>query len=211
MELAFLQNEFNRLQNIYGDSSLDSITSGGQYTNPDICFIFMNPTGRNIASNKEWTGIKSPWLGTKNVWNIFSKLNMLDEGIYTEILKRKPMEWDYDFSNTVYGDIKNRGIYITNLAKCTQVDARPLHNAVFKEYLKLLVEELNIVKPKKIVTFGNQVSSIFLDTNISVSKYRKNIFKKYDINTLPTYYPVGQGRRNMNLAVEDIEWFMKEA
>lgn len=207
MDWLSLQNEFNRLQNIYGDSSLDSITSGGQYTNPDICFIFMNPTGRNIASNKEWKGIKSPWLGTKNVWNIFSKLNMLDEEIYTEILKRKPNEWDYDFANIVYEDIKNRGVYITNLAKCTQTDARPLPNTVFREYLKLLVEELNIVKPKKIVTFGNQVSSIFLDTNISVSKYRKNIFKKYDINTLPTYYPVGQGRRNMDLAVEDIEWF----
>lgn len=207
MDWLSLQNEFNRLQNIYGDSSLDSITSGGQYTNPDICFIFMNPTGRNIASNKEWKGIKSPWLGTKNVWNIFSKLNMLDEEIYTEILKRKPNEWDYDFANIVYEDIKNRGVYITNLAKCTQTDARPLPNTVFREYLKLLVEELNIVRPKKIVTFGNQVSSIFLDTNISVSKYRKNIFKKYDINTLPTYYPVGQGRRNMDLAVEDIEWF----
>ncbi len=203
-------NEFNRLQNIYGEPTLDSIISGGQYINPDICFIFMNPTGRNIAAEKSWTSIKSPWLGTKNVWNIFSKLNMLDEEIYTEILKRKPMEWDYDFANRVYEDITNRGIYITNLAKCTQLDARPLPNKIFKEYLDLLFKELDIVKPKKIVTFGNQVSSIFLDTNISVSRDRKKIFMHNDISTLPVYYPVGQGRRNMDLAVEDIEWFMNQ-
>lgn len=201
-------NEFNRLQNIYGEPTLDSIISGGQYVNPDICFIFMNPTGCNIAAEKSWTSIKSPWLGTKNVWNIFSKLNMLDEEIYAEILKRKPNEWDYDFANRVYEDITKRGIYITNLAKCTQIDARPLPNKVFKEYLYLLFKELDIVKPKKIVTFGNQVSSIFLDTNISVSKERKKIFTKNNIPTLPVYYPVGQGRRNMDLAVEDIEWFM---
>lgn len=210
MQLLDLQNEFNKLQDIYGEVNFDPIISGGQYTTPDICFIFMNPTGRNIAAEKSWSSIKSPWLGTKNVWNIFSKLNMLDEGIYTEILKRKPMEWDYDFANRVYEDITNRGIYITNLAKCTQLDARPLPNKVFKEYLDLLFKELEIVKPKKIVTFGNQVSSIFLDTNISVSKERKKIFMHNNIPTLPVYYPVGQGRRNMDLAVEDIEWFINQ-
>jgi uracil-DNA glycosylase len=201
-------DEYTQLQNRYGEPTLDSIISGGQYTGPNVCFIFMNPTGRNVAANKSWKAIKSPWLGTKNIWKIFSELRMLDEEIYVEILKRKPMEWDYSFANRVYGNIEKRGIYITNLAKCTQVDARPLPNKVFKEYLDLLFKELDIVKPKKIVTFGNQVSSIFLDTNISVSKERKNIFMKNNIPTLPVYYPVGQGRRNMDLAVEDIEWFM---
>lgn len=200
--------ELNRLQNIYGDTTLDPIISGGEFNNPKLCFVFMNPTGRNVAANKEWKDIKAPWLGTKNIWEMFYKLALIDSDIYSDIKSRKPTDWDYDFANKVYENIKNKGIYITNLAKCTQTDARALPDRIFKEYLKLLDEELNIVKPKKVVTLGNQVSSIFLDKKISVSQTRKIIFERNNINVLPVYYPVGQGRRNMDLAVEDIKWFM---
>lgn len=207
-----LLQEYNKLQNIYGEKTLDSITFGGQEHNPDICFIFMNPTGRNIAANKGWKGIKSPWIGTKNVWKLFKQIGIFDEKIFKEIMGRKPYDWDYTFAEKVYEEVSNRGIYITNLAKCTQIDARPLSNSVFEEYRKLLLEELNIVKPKKIVTFGNQVSSIFLERSISVSKERKNIqickILNYKYPVLPVYYPVGQGQRNMNKAIEDIKWFL---
>lgn len=86
-----LLEKYNKLQNQYGDPSLDSITSGGQFQNPDICFVFMNPTGRNVAANKEWKDIKSPWIGTKNVWDMFFQLDMLDREVYTEIKRRKPL------------------------------------------------------------------------------------------------------------------------
>ena len=71
--------EYNKLQKKYGDPSLDSITFGGCKKNPDICFVFMNPTARNITASKEWTGIKSPWVGTKNVWGFFQKIGFIDE------------------------------------------------------------------------------------------------------------------------------------
>ena len=47
---------YDKLQLKYGDKNLDSIYNGGYTNNPDICFVFMNPTGRNIASSKEWHG-----------------------------------------------------------------------------------------------------------------------------------------------------------
>ena len=37
----------------------------------------------------------------------------------------------------------------------------------------LLYKEIEIIKPKKIIVFGNQVSSIFLNKKISVSEWRK--------------------------------------
>ena len=52
----------------------------------------MNPTGRNIASSKDWKGIKSPWIGTKNIWDLFYALDLLDEKIYTKIKSIKGME-----------------------------------------------------------------------------------------------------------------------
>ena len=49
MNLKQLEKEYDKLQIKYGDKNLDSIYNGGCSNNPDICFVFMNPTKRNIA------------------------------------------------------------------------------------------------------------------------------------------------------------------
>lgn len=65
-----------------------SIYNGGCTKNPNICFVFMNPTGRNIASCPQWKGRRSPWIGTKNIWKLFYKIGLLDEEIYQEIISK---------------------------------------------------------------------------------------------------------------------------
>ena len=57
MNLEDLKKSYDKLQLKYGAKELDSIYNGGCTTNPDICFVFMNPTGRNIASSKNWKGL----------------------------------------------------------------------------------------------------------------------------------------------------------
>lgn len=204
-----LVKEYDRLQEKYGDPNLDSITFGGCLKNPDVCFVFMNPTARNITASKEWKGIKSPWVGTKNVWNLFNQLGVIDDEIYTRIRNIRGSEWTYEFANEVYSQVAKNKFYITNLAKCTQVDARALPDSVFRNYLKLFLQEMEIVKPKKLILFGNQVSSIVLGEKISVSLVRKkefllnNKFKCYSV-----YYPVGNGRFNVDKAIEDILYIM---
>lgn len=201
-----LHSEYDNLQLKYGNPTLSSIYGAGCINNPEIMFIFMNPTGRNISSIPSWKGLRAPWIGTKQVWDIFESLGLLQFEIYFKIKSIKPEKWDYKFVNEVYTDIQNHSVFITNLGKCTQIDARPLNNSIFKEYLNLMYKEIEIVNPKKIVTFGNQVSSILLGRNISVSDYvddQKEILKGYEI--YPTYYPVGQGRRNMPLAIDRIK------
>ena len=68
MKIEELKKEYDKLQIKYGAKQLDSIYNGGCEENPNVCFVFMNPTGKNIASDKSWEGRKSPWLGTKNIW-----------------------------------------------------------------------------------------------------------------------------------------------
>ena len=202
LQVVQLHKEYDRLQLKYGDPTLSSIYGAGCINNPEVMFIFMNPTGKNISSSHSWKGLRAPWIGTKQVWDIFENLGLLQSKIYLKIKNIRPEEWYYDFANEVYTDIQNHSTFITNLAKCTQIDARPLNNSVFKEYLDLMYKEIEIINPKKIVTFGNQVSSILLDKNISVSKYlgdEGEVLNGYEI--YPTYYPVGQGRRNMPLAI----------
>lgn len=214
MQVEKLLKKFDELQNIYGDKDLDAIYGAGQTENPKLCLVFMNPTGRNVASDKMWTGLKAPWIGTKNVWKMFYQLGFIDEEFFNEINKRKPDDWDYDFTKRVYEKIRDNSIYITNLSKATQIDARPLKDDVFKKYLDLFKEEIEIINPEIIITFGNQVSSVLLGKNIKVSEYRKKheILDNNESNfkVFPVYYPVGQGMRNMPKAKEDIDWIIKD-
>lgn len=112
MILEELKSKYDKLQEKYGAKELDSIYNGGCTENPDICFVFMNPTKRNIASSKEWKGIKSPWIGTKNIWDLFYKLDLVDEKIYEKIKRIKGSEWTEEFAEEVYNDVKNINILL---------------------------------------------------------------------------------------------------
>lgn len=208
MNLEDLKKEYDKLQLKYGDKNLDSIYNGGCEENPDICFVFMNPTGKNIASSKSWKGIKSPWIGTKNIWDLFYAVNLLDKDIYDKIRSIKGTDWTEDFAVEVYNNVKKHKYFITNLGKCTQIDARPLPDSVYKKYLHLLEKEIEIINPKVVVLLGNQVSSVVLGEKVSVSLCRKKQFKKYINGKYYTcysvFYPVGNGRFNIDKSIEDI-------
>ena len=213
MQVTKLFNKFDELQEIYGDKNLDAIYGCGDINNPKLCLVFMNPTARNVSANKNWTGIKAPWIGTKNVWNMFYQLGLFSKVFIDEINSKKPADWDYEFSETVYKKVCDNSIYITNLSKATQIDARALTNDIFKKYIELFKSEIDAIKPNVIITFGNQVSSVLLNKNIKVSEYRKK-YELLEINGVsykifPVYYPVGQGMRNIKTAKEDIDWIIK--
>ena len=212
-KLIKLNKSYDKLQRIYGDSSLHSIYNGGCSNNPDLCFVFMNPTSKNISSQSSWNGPHYPWLGTKNIWNLFYKLNLLDQDIYFKIKEYKHKEWTEEFSNQVYESITNHKCFITNLGKCTQKDARPLPNYVYQEYLELLFKEITIIDPKVIILFGNQVSSLVLNQKISVSNSRKKLYlkkiKNKEYKFYSVYYPVGNGIFNIDKSIEDINWIIE--
>ena len=59
MKLDDLNKKYDKLQIKYGSKDLNSIYNGGCDVSPKICFVFMNPTRRNIASSKNWKGLKA--------------------------------------------------------------------------------------------------------------------------------------------------------
>ena len=210
MKLEDLNIEYDKLQKKYGAKELSSIYNGGCKENPDICFVFMNPTGRNIASDLSWEGPRSPWIGTKNIWTLFHKLNLVSDDTYESIRSKKGKEWTPEFAKQVYKDVENHKVFITNLGKCTQIDARPLPDSVYLKYLKYLEKEIELINPKVIILFGNQVSSIVLKEKISVSTSRKKEYikkiNKKDYKCYPVYYPIGNGIFNIDKSIEDINW-----
>ena len=118
-------------------------------------------------------------------------IGLLNEEIYENIITKKLQEWDEKFADLVYENVEKHKYFITNLGKCTQVDARVLPNSVYTQYLDLLCKEIEIIKPKIIITLGNQVSSIVLN-------------KVY-----PVYYPIGNGMMNIEKAIEDIKFIIE--
>lgn len=214
MKIKDLNKYYDKLQLEYGEPTLSSIYNGGCEDNPDICFVFMNPTGKNVASTKEWKGRRSPWIGTKNIWKLFYNVGLIEEELFNKIQKMKAAEWTEEFADYVYSKVEENKYYITNLGKCTQVDARPLPDSVLKQYLELLYKEIDIVNPKKIIVFGNQVSTIFLGQKICVKSVRKQEFKikinNKEYPVYPVFYPIGNGMRNIDLAIEDIKYIMND-
>jgi len=112
MQLEDLIIEYDKLQTKYGDKELDSIYNGGCSKNPNLCFVFMNPTRRNIASSKEWNGLKSPWIGTKNVWDLFYCLSLIDDSYYQKIRSMKGSEWSEEFAEELTNMLSLRNILL---------------------------------------------------------------------------------------------------
>ena len=214
MNIKDLNVEYDKLQLEYGEPTLSSIYNGGCEKNPDVCFVFMNPTGKNIASTREWKGRRSPWIGTKNIWKLFYRIGIINRDLFDNIKSKKACEWTEEFADLVYKEIENKKVFITNLGKCTQIDARPLPDRVLKEYLELLYKEIEIINPKKIIVFGNQVSSIFLNKKICVKSVRRQEFKiKIVDKEYPVYsvfYHIRKRMRNIELAVEDLNYILNK-
>jgi len=213
LQVKHLKKSIDKLQKIYGNPELKSIYGAGCISSPEILFLFMNPTARNISSSPNWGGIRAPWIGTKNIWRLLHALDILDSNTFRAIQENGQEIWTKEFAENIYNSLNKKSVYVTNLAKCTQDDARALKDGVFKAYLENTKEEIYIVNPAKIISFGNQVSSILLNQNIKVSEYKKQEKEVVNINgkifdVYPVYYPIGQGLRNIHKAIRRIKDIM---
>ena len=213
IQLTHLFPAFQHLQHIHGDKKLFPVYGAWCTKRPKLFLLFMNPTGRNISCTNEWKWLRAPRLGTKNIWKLLTSLWTISKETFDHIQKLKPTERTESFSLKVYQEIASNGVYISNLAKCTQTDARPLKDSVFKEYLDLIYEEIDHIKPQHIISFGNQVSSIVLNKKVTVSSYIKNNheplhIKKNNYKVYPTFYPVGQGMRNLPKAITKVQYIL---
>lgn len=208
------ENMKERAQKEFGHPDYRAIYGTGCITRPDVCLILMNPTARNVSVHKDWKGLRASWLGTKNIWKLLYQLNLLDEKVFTATQNKKPQDWNDKFARSLYAELAKKKVFLTNLARSTQPDARPISNSVFAACVPLMEEEIRFIKPKVVITFGNQVSSALLKRPIKVSESRKKSFgiktKDFDYTVYATYYPVGMGIMNMGKAVEDIKWILSK-
>ncbi|MBI5140318.1 MAG: hypothetical protein HZA94_02645 [Candidatus Vogelbacteria bacterium] len=214
IQIKHLKSKTDLLQKKFGHPDYRAIYGTGCITQPDVCLILMNPTARNVSVHKSWKGLRASWLGTKNIWKMLYKLDLLDKQTFAATQNKKTQDWDDTFSRDLYTKLASKKIFLTNLARSTQPDARPLSNSIFSACAPLMEEEIDFIKPKVVITFGNQVSSALLKRPIKVSESRRKSFelktKNGNYTTYATYYPVGMGMMNMGKAVEDVKWILSK-
>lgn len=209
LQIDSLKPAVDALQKKHGHRDYVALYGTGCTKNPKVMFLFMNPTAKNLTVHKNWKGLRAPWVGLKNTWKLLYQLEYIDKTTNDIIQKMKPGDWTNDFAEKIYTQVAKNKAYLTNLARCTQPDARYVADVVFRESREITLQEIQTINPKIIIAFGNQVATNLLEQNIAVSHWRTKkvhlVIGKKTFDVYPTYYPVGMGLRNMAKACEDIK------
>lgn len=198
----------------YGDHSLDAISGAGQISKPKLALVFINPTHRNISTSKSWGGIKAPWIGCANIWQLFADAGLIDQSL-NELIQKTKIGWTEDFALQVYEHVAKKDLYITNIVKWAGLDAKLPEKEKLKLYAPLLIKELEDLGAEKVVLFGQltfeavlrelsiKPSGSFGSINESMLSGKKVFQIDSSIGAItPCYFPVGQGIKNKAKAVQ---------
>lgn len=203
-------------QQYYGDHTLDAISGAGQIKQPELALVFINPTHRNISTSPDWSGLKAPWIGCANIWQLFADAGLIGEEMNLAIQAAKT-DWSERFAVDVYGHVASQDLYITNIVKWAGLDAKLPEREKIRLYAPLLLKELEMVQPKRIIAFG-QLTFDGLLRELGVKPQEKfGAMNEITLHTgvaqgvqteigeiIPCYFPVGQGIKNRAKAIETL-------
>jgi uracil-DNA glycosylase len=85
--------------------------------------------------------------------------------------------------------LKEEQIYFTHTVKCRPQEDRIPENNEVQACNKILQHEIDIIKPKVIVTLGTLASANLLNSEEPISKLRGTIYDYQGIALMPTYHP----------------------
>jgi len=187
----------------FPENKLMPILGNGKTLQPKFMFIFINPTRANISSDPGWKGPRFPFIGTKQVWRIFHRAGMFDDGLMNEI--NHSGAWSPELTSKVLDSLKSRSFYFTNIVKWTGHDSALPDSEKIKLFLPILEREIEIVKPECIMTFGLIPFESMTGQKIKLKDYYSEVMKSEKLRpfekqygslktkVIPCYFPVGRG------------------
>lgn len=202
-DCKFCRADKNLLQHIHGFGAL----------NPNLMLILINPTYRNISSDPKYKGTRFPFIGVRQFWKVLADGGLIDR----KIVKNLPIraKWKNEHTKQIQKELIRKKLFLTNVVKCCYNHGSYPENRVIAAHLKLLAEEIKIVRPKKIVAFGGLVYKILTGKNIKLTEYwnegkignDSEIISGLKIPIIPCYFPVGRG--NPPKAAEIMRKFLR--
>jgi uracil-DNA glycosylase len=178
---------------------LRPIHGAGRKHKPNVMFVFINPTARNASTSRSWKGPRYPFIGTKQIWRIFHRAGLFDDMLMQRIEAEK--EWSLKLAQDVERFLEKKGFYITNIVKWAGHDATLPDKEKIRLFLPLLKEEIGIVQPKHIITFGaipyehlTGNKTRLIDHFTACRKAKRLLHTPYgNSRIIPCYFPVGRG------------------
>lgn len=87
--------------------------------------------------------------------------------------------------------LKREDIYITNILKCRPPNNRDPNPEEVKHCMPFLKKQLQLLKPKLIVSLGRISAQYLLESNLSLSRLRnqQHVYKEGQIPLIATYHP----------------------
>lgn len=86
-------------------------------------------------------------------------------------------------------DLKREDLYITNVIKCRPPGNRVPKQEEFNACVSILMAEIEIIKPKVIVTMGSTATKYLINPKNSITKIRGKWLQRGNIYFLPTFHP----------------------
>jgi len=103
-------------------------------------------------------------------------------------------------------EFKREDVYITNVVKCRPPDNRNPHREEIEKCQKYLLEQLEMIKPRVIVTLGKVATDFFVRSNLGMTALRGNFYEFGDIQVMPTFHPSYIIRNEGNIKIKKMVW-----
>ena len=85
--------------------------------------------------------------------------------------------------------LSRQDVYITNLLKCYPLNTQKLHEIPFHTCKAYLFKEIELVKPKIIITLGKEAYHYLTNETSDLKDIRGNITNHKMFKLMPTYHP----------------------
>ena len=86
-------------------------------------------------------------------------------------------------------NLSREEVYITNLLKCHPLLSKEVHESEFHTCKAYLFKEIELVKPKVIVTLGEKAYHYLTNDFTALKDVRGTIIQKEGYSVIPTYHP----------------------
>ena len=86
-------------------------------------------------------------------------------------------------------NLSREQVYITNLLKCHPLLSKEVHESEFHTCKAYLFKEIELVKPKVIITLGEKAYHYLTNDFTALKEVRGRVIQKDGYSVIPTYHP----------------------
>lgn len=101
---------------------------------------------------------------------------------------------------------KREEVYITNVVKCRPPKNRTPHVDEIEKCKGYLLSQIEMIRPKVIVTLGKVATDFFVRSRLGMSALRGKFYDYGDIQVMPTFHPSYLVRNEPNKILKKMVW-----